>query len=137
MVMPEVHIGPPPNSNQTPVGPGHPWQMQGYPQQIKTWIPHQTPSVDNYQGVPQMIKTAIPTYLPPGVYPGTYGFIIQNPQAIKQIGPRQMKYGLDAGSTLLGLILGFGAGAVLFTATGRSLARASASRVTRYIEPKR
>jgi hypothetical protein len=178
MVMPEVHIGPPPNSNQTPVGPGQPWPLGGVPQQIKTWIPHSTPSVDNYThaldagsdeaawrkwddvGVARHINTYIPTNLPPGVYPGSYGFIIEPkyPGGIKQLTtnpyliPKELQdnrgiypgsygkkksYGLDAGSLLGGLVVGFVAGAVIFTATGRGLARATASRATSYIQPKR
>ena len=83
--------GPPKRSNQTPIGPGHPWPIayQGIPQHIKAWLPHTTPNLDNnYQGVSQHIKTRIPTNLPPGVNPGSYGFIIETnqPQGIKTIG---------------------------------------------------
>jgi hypothetical protein len=122
--------------------------MQGYPQQIKTRLPHSTPNIDNYQGVPytgvpQMVKTSIPTNLPQGVFPGSYGFIVENPNPykIKELttyrGARTMKYSLDAGSLLGGLIVGFVAGAVIFTATGRNLAGATAARATSYIQPKR
>jgi hypothetical protein len=98
--------------------------------------------------------------VPPGVYPDTYGFIIEPniPGGVKQLTTnpylipvelqdnrgiypgsygKKMSYGFDAGSTLLGLILGFAAGAVVFTVTGRSLAGSAARRVGTYIEPKR
>lgn len=194
---------PPRRSNQTPEGPANPMpllvsQFQGYPQMIRTALPHTTPNIDNYQGehnyqVQQHIKTRIPTNLPPGVNPGSYinesitnphgiktvgyqnitgstgyprqiNLSIPGPQPIKQIGyqipqhitvpinqivppgvypdtygRRKMSY--DGASTfLLGGILGFVAGAIIFTATGRKVASevtsAASRRVSTYIAPK-
>jgi hypothetical protein len=165
MVMFEVQNGSPPppwntfptpsppyNSNQQPIGPGRPWEMlQGVQQQIETWIPHETPAVDNYQGIPMHIKTWIPTNLPSGVYPGSYGFIVENPNprkvkeltsqvhwpsGVKELQGEKESYGLDAGSFVGGAIVGFIAGALILTATGKNLTRATANRVTSYIQPK-
>jgi hypothetical protein len=58
--------------------------------------------------------------VPPGVYPGTYS---------------TMSYS-DGSSFLLGGILGFIAGALVFTVTGRKLASSTGQRVAKYIEPK-
>lgn len=215
MVMPEVKITPPGvgiqvpgwrnvpprRSNQTPEGPANPMpllvsQFQGYPQMIKTELPHTTPNIDNnYQGehnyqIQQRMKTRIPTNLPPGVNPGSYGFIIEpplpggiktvgnvgriNPPAgytinpiilgeqpwqpgirqhttvpIEQIvppgvypdtyGKKQMSYDTTSGF-LLGGILGFIAGALIFTATGRKItsdvSTAASKRVSGYIAPR-
>ena len=61
-------------------------QFQGYPQHIRTALPHTTPNIDNYQ-VQQRIKTRIPTNLPPGVYPGSYiNESITNPPGNKNVG---------------------------------------------------
>jgi len=241
MVLPEVKITPPGvgiqvpgyrtgvntpprRSNQTPEGPGNPMpllssQFQGYPQHIRTALPHTTPNIDNYQGehnyagtpgkvqpwqtgIRQRMKNTIPTNLPRGVNPGSYinesitnppgiktvgyqditgstgyprqiiNLSIPGPQPIKQIGyaaeqpwatgirqhmnepitqivppgvypdtygKRKMSY--DGASTfLLGLIMGFVGGAVVFTATGRKVAgdvtTAASKRVSTYIAPK-
>ena len=195
MVLPEIKITPPGvdiqvpgyrtgvntaprRSNQTPEGPGNPMpllvsEFQGVRQGIKTWLPHSTPAIDNYQGISEHMKTKIPTNLPPGVYPGNLidewpnpnriktvgtkitgstgypnhidypaGYSIPGPQPVKQIGygieqhitmpiqqivpnnvypdtygKRKMSY--DGASTfLIGGIVGFIAGALIFTATG-------------------
>jgi len=171
---------PPANSNQTPIGPGNPWKLQGVPQQIKSWLPHTTPNLDNnYQGIPQHMKTKIPTNLPPGVNPGNYAFIIEpnQPGKIKQVGytvnpinnsivtcgyqginpwehrvpiqqivppgvypdtyngTKKMSYDTTSGF-LIGGICGFVLGAIILTATGKSLARATVNRATSYIQPK-
>ena len=155
----------PRRSNQTPEGPLNPMpllvsQFQGIPQQIKTWYPHTTPNVDNYQGIPQHIKTRIPSNLPPGAVPGNLIDELINPRGIKTVGyqiPQHIKtqiptnlppgvypgsYGTrkmsyDGASTfLIGGIVGFIAGAIIFTAAGRNLARATVSRATTYIQPK-
>jgi len=103
MVLPDIKITPPGvgivpgnrniaprRSNQTPEGPANPMpllvsEFQGVKQRIKTWLPHTTPNIDNYQ-VPQHIKRRIPTNLPPGVNPGSYIEEWPNPQRIKQVG---------------------------------------------------
>ena len=181
-------------------------EFEGYPQQIKTWYPHTTPNIDNYQGehnyqIQQRIKTRIPTNLPPGVNPGSYIDEWPNPNRIKQVGyeditgstgypqeiitlsipgPQPIKeigfsveqpwregirqhmkepivqivprgvypdtYGkkrmsYDGASTfLIGGLLGFTLGAIIFTATGRKVAgevtSAASRRVSSYIQPK-
>jgi hypothetical protein len=156
MVMFEVQNGNPPppwntfptpgapyNSNQQPIGPGHPWEMYQVKQQIKTDIPHETPAIDNYgEPIGSHIRTWIPTNLPEGVYPGsyteTYGFIIENPnpKKIKELQEQQMSYGFDLGSAVGGAIVGFIAGALILTATGKNLTRAAANRAAAYIQPK-
>jgi hypothetical protein len=73
-------------------------------------------------GIRQHSSVPITQIVPPGVYPDTYG-------------KRRLSY--DGASTfLLGGILGFVAGAIIFTATGRNLAKATATRATSYIQPK-
>jgi len=158
MVLPNVKVLPPnippPNSNQTPIGPFNPVRFQGVPQQIKTWIPTYLPPTVNpgsythqgiwpggvheiggivgrinppagyrYQGIPQHITVPITQIVPPGVYPDTYS-------------AKKMSYGIDAGSILLGGLLGFGLGIILFTATGRKVASAAGERAAQYIAPK-
>jgi len=44
-----------------------------------------------------------------------------------------MSYGFDTNSFVVGGILGFLAGVVLFTATGRKFAAAAGARATQYI----
>jgi len=215
IIVPGYRNAPPRRSNQTPEGPANPMpllvsQFQGYPQHIRTALPHTTPNIDNYQGrtqpwqtgIRQRMKNPIPTNLPPGVNPGSYinesitnppgiktvgyqditgstGYprqiitmSIPGPQPIKQIGyaaeqpwqtgirqhmnvpirqivppgvypdtygKRQMSY--DGASTfLLGLIMGFVGGAVVFTATGRKVASdvtsTASRRVSTYIAPR-
>jgi hypothetical protein len=153
--------GPPYNSNQQPIGPGNPWELfAGIPQYIKTATQHETPAVDNYQyddlynerkdqGVSQNITRWIPNPLPDGVYPGSYGFIIEPrtgikqlttvgvwPSGAKELGPTGKSYGFDLGSALGGIIVGFVAGALVLTATGKSLTKAAAQRVEYYVKPK-
>jgi hypothetical protein len=96
---------PPRRSNQTPEGPANPMpllvsQFPGVQQRIKTWYPHTTPNIDNYQGehnyanaqpwqtgIRQRMKTMIPTNLPPNVNPGSYiNESINNPHGIKTVG---------------------------------------------------
>ena len=75
---------------------------------------------------PWQHRIPITQIVPPGVYPDTYG-------------KRKMSY--DGASTfLIGGILGFIAGAIIFTATGRRVASevtsAASRRVSTYITPK-
>lgn len=110
----EVNI-PPPNSNQTPIS------FQGIPQHIVTQYPHTIPATDNYalrslQGIPQHITT----YIPPGRGPDTYG-------------PTKKAYAIDTTNLLIGGVVGFALGAIIFTATGRKITKAVGSRTAEAI----
>jgi hypothetical protein len=102
----------------------------GYPRQLS--IPGPQPIKQIGYGVdqeginPWQHRIPITQIVPPGVYPDTYG-------------KRKMSY--DGASTfLIGGILGFIAGAIIFTATGRRVASevtsAASRRVSTYITPK-
>jgi hypothetical protein len=106
----------------------------GYPRQINLSIPGPQPikqigyAVEQPwgEGIRQHTTMPITQIVPGGVYPDTYG-------------KRKMSY--DGASTfLLGGILGFIAGAIIFTATGRKVAgevtSAASRRVSTYIAPK-
>jgi hypothetical protein len=78
------------------------------------------------EGIRQHATMPITQIVPPGVYPDTYG-------------KKKMSY--DGASTfLIGGILGFILGAIIFTATGRKVASevttAASRRVSGYIQPK-
>jgi hypothetical protein len=105
---------PPPNSNQTPIN------FQGIPQHIVTWYPHTTPNIDNYQGIPQHITT----YIPSGQGPDTYG-------------AKKRSYQIEPTGLLIGGIIGFIFGGIIFTATGRKVAGAAGERIAYHVAPKR
>jgi hypothetical protein len=75
-----------------------------------------------YQGIPQHIKIPIQQIVPEGVYPDTYG-------------TKKMSYD-TTGGFIIGGIVGFALGIVLFTATGRNLASSAGQRAAQYIGPK-
>jgi hypothetical protein len=107
----------------------------GYPRQIITMsIPGPQPikqigyGVEQpwQEGIRQHATMPIAQIVPPGVYPDTYG-------------KRKMSY--DGASTfLIGGIVGFVLGAIIFTATGRKVtsevATAASRRAAQYIGPK-
>ena len=89
-------------------------------------VAHSTRQQPWQTGIQQHTKVPIAQIVPGNVYPDTYG-------------KRKMSY--DGASTfLLGLIMGFVGGAVVFTATGRKVTgevtSAASRRVSTYITPK-
>jgi hypothetical protein len=108
----------------------------GYPRQIITMsIPGPQPikqigyGIEQpwQEGIRQHTTIPITQIVPPGVYPDTYS--------------RKKKMSYDGASTfLIGGILGFTLGAIIFTATGRKVAgevtTAASRRVSSYIQPK-
>ena len=90
---------------------------------------------DPLTGIWQTIKMRIPSSPGPDSYAGRSG-IAQREVPIRK---KKMSYGADAGSFLGGVIVGFVAGAIVLTATGRKVtsevASAASRRISQYVTP--